>query len=94
MPQELYDFPNTDVNRGNNVGKMFWGRQGLSKEEAIEIAKRTCTENSYNGFVIVNSWKQLFYKNVCTRAKTISLTNGDELLGVETYLLLEEQESV
>ena len=45
---------------------------------------RSESSEGYNGFVIVNSWKQLFYKDACTRASTMSLTNADEQPSVET----------
>ena len=46
-----------------NAGVWFYGKENLSKEDAIEAAKQACKKNGHLGFVVVDAWQTLFYKS-------------------------------
>ena len=56
LTREWCYFPDIDCDRGVNAEKLFYGNEGLGKEDAIKLAKSVCMSKGFTGFVVVNSW--------------------------------------
>ena len=44
-------FHDVDYDPGNNADKLFYGSEGLGKEDAIKLAKSVCMARGFTGFV-------------------------------------------
>ena len=83
-------FEEVNMAPGWNAGVLLYGKENLSKEDAIEAAKQACKKNGHIGLVVVGLW-EIFYKRVPDVGKP-SLKWVNKGTHIETHFWLTKEQ--
>ena len=89
---DWFVFDGVDMEPGWNTGVYEYGKQNMSKENAIDMAKQACKQNGHFGFVVVGKWGAIFYKSADPAGVTPSLTWVNKGTDISLHLWLTTEQ--
>ena len=86
--RQWFVFDEVDVTPGWNADTFPYGKNMMSKEEAIDYAKEACKTNGHIGFVDVGQWKTIYYKKAEAENASPSFKYVNDGKEIKLYLWL------
>ena len=89
---DWFVFHEVDMEPGWNAGVYKYGKENMSKEDAIDIAKQACKRKGHIGFVVVGAWETLFYKSADPAVVRPSFKWVNKGTEISTHLWLTKEQ--